>query len=290
MLAATAPGPFDSPEHAFEVKWDGYRALAFVDGGAVRLQSRQLRDLTSAFPAVQALGTRVDATPAVLDGEVIAFDREGRPSFSALRNGSGVVVYMAFDLLVVAGEELFGRGWEERRARLEAEVRPSEVVQLSPVVRTHGRALYQTVLRRDLEGMVAKAVASPYLPGQRSSHWLKVRNVKTADCVITGYTPGRGRLIGALLLGCYDRDDRLVYVGHVGTGFSEEEARTVIGLTRPHALPRPARAGPTVVEPELACSVEYLEWTPDRRLRHPVFRELRPDLDPRQCRLPGGPD
>ncbi|MEW6521974.1 MAG: non-homologous end-joining DNA ligase [Bacillota bacterium] len=286
MLAETAPGPFDSDRHVFEIKWDGYRALAHVTAGACTFYSRHAKDLTPTFPALRAVAASVRSVPAILDGEIVAFDHNGRPSFSRLRRGGGPVVYMAFDLLVTGGEPVMDAPWHRRRALLEEGMEPGEAIQLSPVVKGAGRALYRSVVERGLEGMMAKEMASPYLPGRRSGYWLKVRNVRTLDCVIAGVTAGKGRALGALVLACYLHGE-LVSVGQVGTGFSEAEAGSILARLRARVPQPKGSRGVLWVEPQLVCSVEYLEFTPDLQLRHPVFRGIRPDVDPQSCRLPG---
>lgn len=285
MLAEVALAPFDSDRHSFEIKWDGYRALARVEGGGCALTSRHGRDLTADFPSLQGLGTAVKELPAVLDGEVVALDRQGRSRFDQLRRGRGPVVYVAFDLLVVGGVPVMHHPWHERRARLEASVAASASVLLSPVVRGAGRSLYRAVVEQELEGMMAKDQNGPYLPGKRSRYWLKIRNTRTLDCVIAGFTRGRGQSLGALVVGCYG-EDGLVLLGHVGTGFSEGEAVDLLARLRART-PQPAGGkGVVWVEPDLVCSVEYLELMPGLKLRQAVFRGLRSGVDPTSCRLP----
>lgn len=286
MLAAAAAEPFDSDQHSFEIKWDGYRALARVEEGGCTLTSRQGRDITARFPALQGLATSVKKPPAVVDGEIVSFDERGQPRFGQLHRGQGMVVYVAFDLLVEGGVPLMHRPWHERRARLEGGTDPGQTMVLSPVVTGAGRALYRTVVEQGLEGMMAKDREGPYLPGRRSRYWLKIRNARTLDCVIVGFGRGRGRSLGALVVGCYG-EDGLVPLGHVGTGFSEGEAADLLSRLHPRTPQPQGGKGVVWVEPDLVCRVEYLELTSDLKLRHVVFRGLRPGVDPASCRLPG---
>jgi len=303
MLAVAVSRPFDSPDHLFEVKWDGYRCLAFVDtaggrgrdGRLVRLQTRNLLDVTARYPELSGLAGQVVGRRAIIDGEIIAW-ADGRPDFGRLQRGQGPFYFVAFDLLYHDGEDLMGRPLVERRERLARVVTPGNRVLISDAVPEHGEALFRAIVERDLEGMVGKARLSPYLPGTRSPFWVKVRHVKRIDCVICGYTAGHnfGRF-GALILGAYS-GGRLVYVGHVGTGFDAAEVgrllrRLRVVETPPFSGQAPAEVARRArwVEPRLACEVEYTELTSEGRLRHPTYRGLRPDKSPEECVLEGGP-
>lgn len=315
MLAAAAAGPFDSEHHLFELKWDGYRCLCFLDrdafpGTGLLLQSRNGRDLTPRFPELWALG-RGPWRRTVLDGELVAV-RDGRPDFYALQRRMGLpgargghgpagVCLVAFDLLMDAGEDLTGRPLAERRHRLAERLAGAGVadVVLAPAFPHSGYALFEAACRLGFEGVVAKRLDGPYLPGRRSPLWLKIRRRRELDCVIGGVAPGAGEGgFGALLVGVYLRPgDRargapLRYLGHVGSGFRSPELRQLLASLRPRPSPPfagvPRRyAGAVWVEPDRVCRVEYQELTPDGHLRHPVFRGLRPDKDPGECLWPG---
>lgn len=295
MLAGGPVPPFDDPLWVFEVKWDGYRALAYCDpaAGSARVLSRTGRDLTPAFPALRALGERV-AGPCVLDGEIVAV-RDGRPDFEALRAG-GAPQYVAFDCLWRAPRDLRDAPWEARRAALEAVVRPGGPLHLPPAVPEQGRALFDAVRRRGLEGVMAKRRGSPYRSGVRTRDWLKIKNLRRGQAVLCGYTTGGGRVVdgvrlGAFVLGAYDGAGRLVYVGHVGTGFSADELRAILArLTpaerppfEPPLAPEVARAPIQWVRPDQVCAIEYTGWTAGQRLRHPSYQGLRPDTSPETC-------
>lgn len=319
MLAYTVPRPFDSPRHLFEPKWDGYRCLAFVEGGETRLQSRNLRDITGDFVSLGGLHRLVGARRAVLDGEITAWEG-GRPSFSALQARTGRVVFVAFDCLELEGRCLLNRPLEERRAALERIVVAPSIgdesgttaptaeaatgdpggaqLILSPVVPDRGRSLFRRTADLGLEGVVGKERGSPYLPGQRSRHWLKVKVRRTADCVIMGYRLAPGGELGSLVLAVPAQEGWQV-VGNVGTGWDRATAARVLSLLRllrpapaPARLPPEFRHGVTWVEPRVVCSVAYLEVTRDGVLRHTSFQGLRPDLEPeaagRERFLPGG--
>ena len=313
MLATPISEPFDSEEHAFEVKWDGLRCLCQVEGGTVRLFSRTGRDMTAQFPELQDLGRALAVPSAVLDGEVCVLEG-GVPSFhrvqqrnlltsaAAVRRAAAEhpAVYIAFDLLELDARPLVAWPWQKRREALEGAWRgDTDHTALSPVVPGRGRDLYAASVARGLEGIVAKHIRSPYVPGRRTRHWLKVRREHELDGVIGGYVP-RGALdFASLALGLYPStpaapNGGLLYVGNVGTGFAEATRAAVMARLLPlrtthspfgDAGPEPP-AGLQWVLPRLVARVAYLELTPLGHLRHPVFRGLRDDKDPRDCRFP----
>ncbi|HHY38849.1 MAG TPA: hypothetical protein GX507_08000 [Clostridia bacterium] len=245
MLAQSAPRPFDSPEHLFEVKWDGYRCIAHIQGERVRLQSRNLKDMTSQFPEFADIRKAIKGDALILDGEVIAI-RDGLPDFSALRNHQGSPVYVAFDILRLGREWLFEMPLATRKERLR-EVVDQEVgsicgIIVSDFVEKDGIAFFEAVSRKGLEGIIAKEVHGVYRPGVRSRSWLKIRNFKTVDAVICGYTTRPGGGLGALMLGLQTgsprgRPHEVRYIGLVGTGFSEREGEYLISVLRPTGEP-----------------------------------------------------
>ncbi|MBI3522265.1 MAG: DNA ligase D [Chloroflexi bacterium] len=307
MLATAADEPFDSPAFAFEPKWDGVRTLAFVDGGEVRLQTRNLLDCTRQYPEIE-LGTAealTGAYHAILDGEIVALDEKGVPSFQRLQPRMHVqdpgtirklrretpVFYNVFDLLHLDGEDLMKRPLRERQELLETALTPlGQVRRSEPFVGT-GRALFAAVREQGLEGIVAKRLDAPYTSG-RSAAWIKIKSQRTMDCVIGGWTAGQGgrtNTLGALLLGV-SRDGKLEPVGHVGTGFDERTLKDLLGvLTEREISESPFARTPRVnqparwCQPELVCEVQYAELTNDGTLRHPTYRGLRPDIDPKDC-------
>jgi bifunctional non-homologous end joining protein LigD len=306
MLAEIGTELKSDRRYFYEPKVDGYRALAFIDKGAVRLQSRRGQDLTPAFPELVAdlAAQAVDAM--VLDGEIVALRADGRPSFNALQNRAKLstvheiaqaqrttsVVYLCFDLLHFAGLDLRGQKYSDRRRYLAQCLLPTPHVQL---VHTSddAAALYDAALAAGFEGVVAKKKDSPYQPGRRSSAWLKFKAVETAEFVIGGYTQGKGAReeLGSLLLG-YWQDDELHYVGHAGSGLGGKEFEDLrkrlaklATKSRPFVRKPPLHRPTTWVEPELVAEVEFAGWTPDRYLRAPVFRRLRDDLEAHSIEL-----
>lgn len=293
MLATPWRDPFDHPDWFFEVKWDGVRVILTIEGPTVTLHSRRGLDMTGSYP--ELTGFRCDR-PTVIDGEVVALDGEGRPSFSLLQqrmNTTGgkartmvervPVTLMAFDLLH-HGVPTIDRPLEERRSRLD-EVLPAGMVR-SDVTRGDGRALHDAVVASGLEGIVAKRSGSPYRPGVRSPEWRKVVHRRAGRFVVGGYLPGEGARspsFASLLLGLFD-GEHLRFVGAAGSGFDhaslghirtalDQMRRTSSPFFLDVSIPRAAR----FVEPALVAVVEYREWTHERHLRAPVFKGFTAD-------------
>jgi bifunctional non-homologous end joining protein LigD/DNA ligase-1 len=301
MLAVNAQ-PFDSKSHLFEVKWDGYRGLAYLDGGTV-VRSRNLIDITGKFPELGGMHNKIKRMPAILDGEIVAFEN-GRPSFNALQTkgktsgfkknaAAGITtVFIAFDVVYSGGRPVMEMPLEERKKLLEDMVEQGEEIVISQYIFHKGRDFYKTCIKKGLEGVVAKKLTGKYLPGCRSRYWQKFRNTKEADLVICGfqYDPVGNCLI-SLVLGGY-AEGRLVYQGKVGTGFSVREAGVLLeGLSKLETnvpsldVPPRERHRTRWVVPLLVCSVEYLATTGTGLLRHPVFKGLRTDKTPQQCNV-----
>jgi bifunctional non-homologous end joining protein LigD len=284
----------------FEVKWDGYRAVAEVAGGEATLTSRRGNDLTTRFRNVAREVAKAVKTPdAVLDGEVSALDESGRSSFSAMQQGKAgtPLVYYVFDVLEVEGEPLVDRPLVERRKRLEQLLdKRNRTVRLSETF-DDGGALLEAAEEQGLEGIVAKRLDSRYAVGRRTHDWLKIKTHGEQEFVVAGYTKGTGRRassFGSLVLGYYQGGE-LVYAGNVGTGFDSKEIDKLLDNLRP--LRRPTSPFPEVpkmpkvrksdviwVEPELVCVVEFAEWTHDGRLRAPSYKGLREDKAPEDVR------
>jgi bifunctional non-homologous end joining protein LigD len=300
MLARLGKLPRDETGWGFEVKWDGVRAIAFGEPGRLRLQSRNLKEITERYPEVRGLREALGSRAAILDGEIVAFDEDGRPSFERLQQRMHVVsearvrrlasalpvVYVIFDLLYLDGEDLMGLPYEQRRKRLEALELGGPAWQTPAYHRQDGAALLDATRDQGLEGVVAKRLDSQYEPGRRSSGWIKVKNVHREDFVIGGWMPGEGNRverIGALLVGEREADGTLRYAGRVGTGFTAEMlddlARRLAPLRRkdsPFAKGRVPK-GARFVEPRLTAQVEYRERTQAGVLRAPSFKGLRDD-------------
>jgi bifunctional non-homologous end joining protein LigD len=296
MLATLATEIPKGPGWLFEVKWDGYRALAYVRAGEVRLVSRNGKDLTERFaPVAKAVAQMVKTFDCVLDGEVCALDEAGRPSFSAMQQGKPgtPIVYEVFDVLEIEGEPLVDLPLLERRERLAALLGGrSKTVRLSEAF-DDGVALFAAAQQQGLEGVVAKRVDSRYQQGKRTRDWLKLKTRPSQEFVIAGYTKGQGRRagsFGSLVLAVHEADG-LRYVGNVGTGFSDGEIERLLARLRPleradppfdavPAMPRVRKGDVVWVEPQLVCQVEFSEWTHDGHLRAPSYLGLRDDKPP----------
>jgi len=291
MLATLADDVPTGDGWTFEVKWDGYRALAYVRGGECKLVSRNDHDLTARFPDVAKAVVKATKSPnAVLDGEVCALDERGRSSFSAMQRGTGQLVYYVFDLLELDGEPLVTLPLRERHARLERLLdRRNRTVRLSEDF-SDGRALFTAAREQLLEGIMAKRLDSEYAEGKRTRSWLKVKTHGRQEFVIAGYTRGEGRRsssFGSLVL-AVNEGGTFRYVGNVGTGFNEQEIERLLALLRPlerrespfpvpPKMPRVRKDEVVWVEPKLVAEVEFSEWTHDGRLRQPSYQGLRDD-------------
>jgi bifunctional non-homologous end joining protein LigD len=287
----------------YEFKWDGVRAVAFVSGGRLLLRSRKGEDITVRYPELARLPDTLAGHDVVVDGEVVALDEQGRPDFGALQNrmhrtGPEVprmaaekpVTYLVFDLLAVDGEDLLDVPYAERRERLDALGASGSRWGATPWFAGGGQTIAAASLENGLEGVVAKRLDSAYRPGVRGPEWIKVKNFRTQSVVVGGWRPGKGRRaggVGSLLFGVHDDEGRLVYAGHVGTGFTDKALREVEALFTPRksapfdgTLPREVTRDAQWVEPTLVGEVAYGVWTADGRLRHPSWRGLRDDIEP----------
>jgi len=308
MLAtASSSLPADDGAWGYEFKWDGVRAVVYVEGGRIRTLSRTDRDVTTFYPELRGVGEALGSLQAVLDGEIVALDPAGRPSFEALQPRMNTaepnrirrlaeqvpVTYMIFDLMHLDGHSALEVPYHERRRLLEA-LELAGPHWATPPSETAGGAMVLKAARdAGLEGLVAKRLDSPYRPGRRDPSWLKVKNFHTQSVVIGGWAAGQGRLesdLGALLLGVPE-DGGLGYVGRVGTGFTDAARSALLGRlsklrrdTSPfrRPLPRSEAVGVTWVEPVLVGEVRFTEWTKTGRLRQPAWRGLRPDERPEE--------
>ncbi len=292
MLATRWTEPFSDPEWAFEVKWDGVRAVLSWDGRSTVVRSRTGRLIGPTYPE---LHDPAGLPPCILDGEIVTFDEAGRPSFGHLqqrmnlRRGEGSVdetpvTFMVFDLLFLEAP-LIDQPWDVRAARLTGLELPPSFLAPEPVV-GEGRALWDVVGERKLEGMVGKRRASPYQPGIRSADWRKIARVDQVRAVVAGFLPGEGAraaTFGSLLLGLVDGDG-LRYIGSVGTGFTGQTLRAIRGALDEMAMETPAfltgtaiPAGAVFVEPQLVALVEFKEWTRAGKLRAPAFKGFTGD-------------
>ncbi|MBV9802179.1 MAG: DNA ligase D, partial [Solirubrobacterales bacterium] len=300
--------PPDERNWSFEVKWDGVRAIAYMQPGRLRLESRNLNDVTEAYPEVRGLIGALGMHEAVLDGEIVAFDENGRPSFERLqrrmhvRGASAIrrlqsslpVMYAIFDLLYLDGHSLIELPYRERRERLESLKLSGPAWRVPAAHPGEGKLLLDATAKQGLEGIVAKRLECRYEPGRRSGNWLKIKHTMRQELVIGGWAPGEGRRtkrIGALLMGYYE-DSAFVYAGRVGTGFTEKTLDQLQKLLEPlrrdsspfdkaPKLPREM----VFVEPSLVAEIELREWTAERIMRAPSFKGLREDKSPREVRI-----
>lgn len=311
MLALSIEKPFDDPDWLFEIKWDGYRAVAVIQKGQTRLVSRNQNDLTNEFPELHDLATYLRVQTAVLDGEVVALDEKGRPSFSLMQQRTGLrgphrrasrrtdlpILYYVFDLLYLDGYDLRRVSLEERKQILETIVIPSGVMRYSDHYPGQGIALFEAARQKGLEGILAKRRTSCY-EERRSREWLKIKITQTVDCVIGGYIDPEGsrQHFGSLILGLYNQKRQLVHVGNAGTGFNQNTLKKVFDML--HA--RETKVSPFHgvvdlkkthwVKPELVAEIKFSEWTHETsdgglKLRAPVFIGIRDDKDPEECTL-----
>jgi bifunctional non-homologous end joining protein LigD len=297
MLATAGPLPRDDGKWAFEIKWDGVRAIAHSEPGRLKLLSRNLNDITPRYPELSKLNRALSSHRAILDGEVIALDGDGRPSFGALQGRmhltsesqirrlakANPVSYVIFDLLWLDGHSLMGLPLSERRERLASLDLNGERWMAPEFLVGKGAEVLAASRAQGLEGIVAKRLDCPYEPGRRSRGWIKVKNVKREDVWIGGWMPGEGRRkerIGALLVGLPDAEGGLRYAGRVGTGFTEDELDRLAGQLVPLEIERSPFSGAGVpksavfVTPVLKCCVEFVEWTKEGRLRAPSYKGL----------------
>jgi bifunctional non-homologous end joining protein LigD len=314
MLARPGDLPREEPSWSFEVKWDGIRAIAYIQPGRLRLESRNLREITDGYPELRGMLLDLGMREAVLDGEIVAFDESGHPSFSRLQRrmhvsapsavrrlaASTPVVYAIFDLLYLDGHSVMELPYRERRERLESLELGGPAWRVPAAHPGAGTQLLAATRSQGLEGVVAKRLDSGYEPGRRTGAWIKVKNTRRQELVIGGWIPGEGRRterIGALLMGYYEDGD-FRYAGRVGTGFTEATLADLGAQLMPlrrqaspfSAAPKLPR-GTAFVEPCLVAEIEFTEWTPDRVLRAPSFKGLREDKSPREVvvEAPGAP-
>jgi bifunctional non-homologous end joining protein LigD len=307
MLATSGelPAPSDEPAWGYEMKWDGVRAVVYAEPDHVRVLTRNDREVGRTYPELLRASQVLGGVPAVLDGEVVALDSAGRPDFGLLQQRMHVIepaqvrtllervplAYLVFDLLHLDGRDLLDLPYDARRSLLEQLELEGEGFAVPPAFAGDATAALATSLERGLEGVVAKRRDSRYEPGRRSRQWVKVKHLRTQEVVIGGWRPGAGRregTIGSLLLGVPDQAG-LTYAGHVGTGFTDAMLADLDAMLRPlrrsaspfaEDIPRLHSRDAVWVEPQIVGEVAFGEWTRDGRLRHPVWRGLRPDKSP----------
>jgi bifunctional non-homologous end joining protein LigD len=307
MLATLADSPFTRPGWFFEAKLDGIRAITYIEKGKVELSSRRGLDLTGKYPAlVKALRDYKD--DLILDGEIIALDEQGRPSFQHLQQRSGLnrgsdidkaetslpVIYYVFDILYCRGKDLRDLPLSERKQILKQTLTPNQVLRLVESLGVDGEAAYNACISHGLEGIVGKRIDSHYETGRRAKTWVKLKANTSGEFLICGYTEGTGarnKTFGSLILAEHDKQGRLVYVGGVGTGFDEGKLRYLLALMKPlltkscpFSKRPPGKLNPTWVKPELVVEVKYMERSRDNMLRAPVYMHVREDISPQEVK------
>jgi bifunctional non-homologous end joining protein LigD len=309
MLASITEEPFDDPNWLFEIKWDGYRAIAFIENGSVHLVSRNQNDLTPRYSELRELAKFIKAKNAILDGEVVVLDDQGRPSFSLMQQRTGLrghgrqtaprhdlpILYYVFDLIYLDGYDLRRVALDDRKRVLREILAPNEMVRYSDHYAGQGIALFNAAKQKSLEGILAKKCNSCY-EERRSREWLKIKITQTVDCVVGGYTDpdGARQYFGSLVLGLYDKKKQLIHVGHAGTGFNHAMLKQIFEVLKEIETSKKPFVGSVDaknvhwVKPARVAEVKFSEWTHETsegglKLRAPVFLGLREDKDPKDC-------
>jgi len=302
MLAILVDKPFNDKQWLFETKWDGVRAICFVKNGKFRLVSRNELEMTKQYPELSEIAANVRAKTAILDGEIVALDKQGIPHFQLLQPRFGrkketnttedfAIAYYVFDLLYKDGYNLTGCKLIDRKNLLERVLQTNAALRYSDHVLEKGIKFFEAVKKAKLEGMIAKLIGSKYVQ-KRSHDWLKVKTELRQEVVIGGYTQPRGsrEFFGALVVGLYEGKE-LVYVGHTGGGFNRNTLAEVYKLLEPLKTDKspfadvPKTNEPVQwVKPKLVCEVKFSEWTADGKMRHPIFMGIRTDKKPTDCR------
>ncbi len=307
MLATLLEKPFSREDWLFELKWDGMRALAWVDGGRLRIESRAGRDATSQYPELMSLPNSIRAKQALLDGELVVLDEQGRSDFERMQSRMNVarpspaqiaaapVTFYLFDVLYCDGYDLRAAPLIERKRLLKRILEPKPPLRYSDHVLAQGEDLFELAREHGAEGIIGKQMYSSYAEG-RSTNWVKLKINREVDAVIGGYTAPRGGRshLGAILVGLYDDEKRLHYIGGVGTGFDERildnlaaEMKPLETRVRPFLEDPQTKEAATWVKPKLVARVRFREFTREHHLRHPVYLGLRRDIDASECRLAG---
>jgi bifunctional non-homologous end joining protein LigD len=308
MLAISVEKSFDNPEWLFELKWDGYRSVAFIENGKARLMSRNHKELTGRYPELGVLPAAVRAQTAILDGEVVALDEQGRASFSLMQQRTGIrqhgrsksgnpdiqIVYYLFDILYLDGYDLHKVSLIDRKQLLQSVLTTSDLIRYSDHF-DKGTTLFAAAKKNQIEGIVAKRRESCY-EERRSNDWQKIKVTHTVDCVIGGYIDPQGarQFFGSVILGLYNKKGQLIHVGQAGTGFNQAMLKQIHEVMKEKMTTQNPFTGPVDAKkihwtkPDLVAEIKFTEWTHETseggvKLRAPVFLGLREDKDPREC-------
>jgi bifunctional non-homologous end joining protein LigD len=308
MMAKTRD-PFNSDDHLFEVKWDGLRALLFLQNGKLELQNRNLRDATVSYPEIQSVAKKIRAKKAIIDGEIVVLNKKGIPDFGRLQNRFGIedpkrvevarsanpVTYVAFDLLHLNGKDVIKNELRIRKKALHDLIEEGPHLLYGDHVETEGLQYYSEALKVGFEGTVGKEKHSPYLIGARSSFWVKSKGSRTLDAIVVGYIQGEGMrraTFGSMVMAMYDDQGGLVHVGNVGGGFDDKTLAMLKPMLEKLVVKKPVITGPveapspiTWVKPSIVCEIIYANITTDRKLRFPRFNRIRTDKKPEECVL-----
>ena len=290
MLAKLYDQAFDSPDWIYEIKLDGYRAIAEIGKDEIKLYSRNGLSFKNDYPTVYDELSKIKGS-IILDGEIVALDKEGKTKFQLLQQygeePATPLCYYVFDCLEVNGESIKSKPLLERKEILKELLPESNIIKYSDHVEQEGKAFFKLVKQQGLEGMMAKKADSTYVTGGRTNNWLKVKTVLMEEAVIAGYTEPRGgrKFFGALVLGTYE-NGKLIYIGHTGTGFDDKTLKQVYAQLQelktdksPFGKKVAVNAPVTWVKPELVCNLKFSEKTSDGRRRHPVFMGMRIDKE-----------
>lgn len=294
MLATLVDQAFDSKDFIFEIKWDGYRALANIKNKKVDLYSRNFKEFNTHYPAIVKVLEKVK-DEVVLDGEIVAYGENGVFSFQLLQNLDTAIdarlEYVIFDILYLNGENLMDKPLMERKEILTKLSKKYKFLTISDYIEEKGISFFKMIVKQDLEGIVAKEKASRYVPGLRSNSWLKIKHNHTDEGIIAGFTEPRGsrKRFGALVLGQYKDNDEFTFIGHTGTGFNQKmlddlyaKMKPLITNKSPFKGKIPLNAPITWIKPKLIAQLKFTEWTAGGNMRHPVFLGLREDKNPKE--------
>ena len=296
MLAKETDKAFNSADWIYEIKWDGYRAIADISTNAIQLYSRNGNDFSQNYPLVTTALKSIKHH-AVLDGEIVVLNEKGFPDFQKIQhyanNTDLLICYYVFDLLSLDGKDLTHLALTDRKKLLKALLPKNEVIKYSDHIKENGIAFFNAAVKNNLEGIIAKKADSEYYVGKRSNEWLKIKNHKTADVIICGYTAPTGsrKYFGSLVLGIM-KNKILVHAGHAGTGYDIDKLKTVFNLLQPLVQTNSpfsekiiTNNNVTWVKPKIVCEVKFTEWTKDEKLRHPVFLRIRNDKNVKQTTM-----